>query len=304
MRTSDTSQISRRANPLARDGVRTQGYPVNPQPYVRQSVVSEYRPSWLSERDWHENSLMVLNLREFGQRIELRNQIEQSWQSWSSQQPQQPPQVQQRQWQPQPQPQSHQQHWQHQPQQAYWQQPQQPQQSQQWQPQQRQQPQQLQPQHPPIAPAGYSQSPTSAHGAARAMPVGQIRQPSIRAEPDVVHFVSGLLGISTSDPRMSVNFNEHAEGYPQDSRTLGIELSSAAEVSRAYASLANLNQPITLKNGERAKLQSRIGPLFPDRFGRVDIYVIRDNELPGMLTVSVINKNSPTRGNPSSFRPA
>lgn len=136
------------------------------------------------------------------------------------------------------------------------------------------------------------------------MPVGQIRQPLVRAEPDVVHFVSRLLGISTSDPRMSVNFDEHAEGYPQDLRNLDIELSSAAEVSRAYASLANLNQPITLKNGERAKLQSRIGPLFPDRFGRVDLYVIRDNELPGMLTVSMINKNSPTRGNTGSFRPA
>ena len=296
MRTSEPSLISRRANALARDGVRTQGYPVNPQPYVRQSVVSEYRPSWLSERDWHENSLMVLNLRELQQRIELRNQIEQDWQSWSSQQP---PQVQQRQWQPQPQ--SHQQYWQHQPQQAYWQQPQQPQQ---WQPQQRQQPQRLQPQHPPIAPVGYFQSPTSAHSAARAMPVGQIRQLSIRSEPDVVHFVSGLLGISTSDPRMSVNFDEHAEGYPQDSRTLSIELTNASEVSRAYASLANLNQPITLRNGERARLHTRIGPLFPDHFGRVDIYVIRDNDLPGKLTVSMINKNSPTRGNPSSFRPA
>lgn len=251
MRSSEPSLISRRTNPLARDGVRTQRYPVNPQPYVRQSVVSEYRPSWLSERDWHENSLMVLNLREFQQRIELRNQIEQDWQSWSSQQPQR-----------------------------------------------------LQPQHPPIAPVGYFQSPTSAHSAARAMPVGQIRQLSIRSEPDVVHFVSGLLGISTSDPRMSVNFDEHAEGYPQDSRTLSIELSNAAEVSRAYASLANLNQPIILKNGERAKIQTRIGPLFPDHFGRVDIYVIRDNDLPGKLTVSMINKNSPTRGNPSSLRAA
>ncbi|MGJ7578954.1 hypothetical protein ACSFA3_02090 [Variovorax sp. RHLX14] len=246
MRNIDSSLSSRPIGLLPRDGARPKGYSANPAPYAPAGMVPEYRPSWLAPRDWHENSLAVLNMQEFEQRVQLRNRIEQNWQS-------------------------------HQQMNAPWQSP---------------------PLHQP-----HNLQWQQAYQAPEPMLPNPVRQPLKRAEPDVVHYVSNLLRISTADARLSVNFDEHAEGFPMDGRTLNVDLSSSEELSRAYASLANLRQSMTLRNGETVRIESRVPrALMPGgSHAEIDLYVLRDNDLPGCLTVSLRNQNPLARRDPGVF---
>ena len=175
----------------------------------------------------------------------------------------------------------------------------QPQQSR-WQPQQ----QSWQQHRQPVAAVGYPQAQVPARPMARPLAARGIRQPSIRPEVDVVNHVLNLLQIPMADPRLSVNFAQHPEGFTEDPRKLNIEFSNPQELNRAHAALSNIRQEIRLSNGERANIQSvASGPSIPGQSGQVDIYLASQSGLTGRLVVSMANPNAPAHGGLSSAFP-
>ena len=287
MRKADITQglgfASRRALPEGNNSER----PPGAQPFARKGMTDKMpnRQSWQS--NFNANSVMVRRLQEFERQVNLRNQLEMELQQmqWQSQ------------WQPQPQPQ--QSRWQ--PQQQHWEQ-------QNWQQQQFQQ-QNLQQQswqqhRQPVAAVGYPQAQVPTSQMVRPVAVSGIRQPSIRPEVDVVNHVLNLLQIPMADPRLSVNFERHPEGFTEDPRKLNIEFSNPQELNQAHAALSNIRQEIRLSNGEIANIQSvASGPSIPGQSGQVDIYLASQSGLTGRLVVSMANPNPPVHGGLSSAFP-
>lgn len=159
------------------------------------------------------------------------------------------------------------------------------------------QPQRWQQHRQPVAAFGYPQAQVPASQMARPMAASGIRPPSIRPEVDVVNHVLNLLQIPLADPRLSVNFERHPEGFSEDPRKLNIEFSNPQELNRAHAVLSNVRQEIRLSNGERANIQSvASGPSIPGQSGQVDIYLASQSGLTGRLVVSMANPNPPAHG--------